>query len=89
MRANQLPDSIPWNDSYMRVGIRHLDNNWGAEAEWYTYEEVTQIVYHHDNDHGERVFSIIGGDIPGYFEWACESDIMFVHDAEGRTMFSC
>jgi len=85
MNANEMPDRIETSD-YMQVGVRFVDNAWGSKAEWNVYNEVTGVVYHHDNDHGERVFSIIGGDVPGYFEWAKESDIMFIEDMEKNSL---
>jgi hypothetical protein len=78
MDANELDNIIKPEEQHMEVGVRFLDNNWGAEAEWNHYEKVTGVIYIHDNDHGERVFSVIGEDIPGYFTWVLESDIIFI-----------
>jgi len=82
MEANELPERIEPADEYLDVGTRFLDNDWGSEAQWNQYEQVTSVVYHHDNAHGERVFSVIGEDVPGCFTWVCESDVMFVNGAE-------
>lgn len=39
-----------------------------------TYD-VEKIVEHHENQHGETVFSLIGEMLPGYFIWALESEM--------------
>lgn len=82
MEANELPSRLKPEEEHMTVGVRFVDDAWGSEAEWNKYEEVTELVHHHDNAHGERVFSVIGPGVPGFFVWALESDIMFVSGSE-------